>query len=357
MLRLLRVSVFRQMPTPRVRFVGRCGWGWRLGFSGGQLRPGQPLSQRVARIGVLDDACQGLSGVFDVLPGDEVALFPIGVTGDGIAALGRLNLEIQFSGHDLWSAYICVGPCGSKPVSECRCGVGQHGRAGGDRFSGGHRRYLIADASWAPSAVGRETFYTTAEIDPLPPAAVRSAWASPWALTVPADSMSSVLIDSIGSQVVAVDSNRVQINDLPVFVVETTPAEGLSGVFDVLPGDEVALFSIGVTGDRIAALGQLDLEISSLVDTTFGQPISASDLAGLNLYRSADAAWDSTDVLVDRFRGGHRRYLIADAAGLRGAVGRGDLSIATAEIDSFAAGGGAFRLGFPAGALRCWPIA
>ena len=58
-----------------------------------------------------------------------------------------------------------------------------------------------------------------------------------------------MLIDFNGSQIVAVDSNRVQINDPPVFVVETTPAWMVERVFDVLPGDEVALFSIGVTGE------------------------------------------------------------------------------------------------------------
>ena len=91
-----------------------------------------------------------------------------------------------------------------------------------------------------------ETFYiATAEIVVcrrrrcIPPGLSR------WGLYGEADSRGSVLIDSIGSQVVAVDSNRVQINDPPVFVVETTPAEGLS---DVLPGDEVSLFSIGNDG-------------------------------------------------------------------------------------------------------------
>ena len=188
---------------------------------------------------------------------------------------------------------------GPQPVSECRCGVGRSRTCWW-----GSILVLVIDGISSLMPLGSETCCRTGPTRLHCHGGDRfvcrrrrllfGSGLSRWGFTrVLADSMSSVPIDSIGSQVVAVDSNRVQINDPPVFVVETTPAEGLSGVFDVLPGDEVVLFSIGVTGDSIAALGQLDLEIGRFsVDTTFGQPISASDLAGLNLYRSADAAWD-----------------------------------------------------------------
>ena len=116
---------------------------------------------------------------------------------------------------------------GLKPVSECRCGVGQHGRAGGVDS------VVVIDGISSLMPLGSEvlsdgeTFYiATAEIDSFAAGGGAFRLGFPaGGFTVLADSMSSVLIDSIGSQVVAVDSNRVQINDPPVFVVETTPAE------------------------------------------------------------------------------------------------------------------------------------
>ena len=91
--------------------------------------------------------------------------------------------------------------------------------------------------------------------------------------------------------------NRVYLNGGGP-VSETTQASGLLSVSNVNPGDEVGLFSIGVTGDSVATLVGLDLQIGSLVDTTLGRPISSTDLSRLNLYRSADASFDSSDVSI-----------------------------------------------------------
>ena len=147
---------------------------------------------------------------------------------------------------------------------------------------------------------------------------------------------------------VASDPNRVEITSF----FETTRASGLLSVSNVNPGDEVGLFSIGVTGDSVATLVGLDLQIGSLLDTTLGRPISSTDLSRLNLYRSADAFFDSSDVSI-----GVDSVLVVDGIStLRPfnveVLPRGEtFYIATARIDSLAVGG-AFSLGFPAGGFK-----
>ena len=107
-----------------------------------------------------------------------------------------------------------------------------------------------------------------------------------------------------------------------------------------------------MTGDSVAALVGLDLQIGSLLDTTLGRPISSTDLSRLNLYRSADASFDSSDVSI-----GVDSVLVVDGIStLRPfnveVLPRGEtFYIATAQIDSLAVGG-AFSLGFPAGGFK-----
>ena len=188
-----------------------------------------------------------------------------------------------------------------------------------------------------------ETFYiVTARIDSL------AAGGGAFSLGFPAGGF-KVQGDSLGTAVVASDPNRVEITSF----FETTRASGLLSVSNVNPGDEVELFSIGVTGDSVATLVGLDLQIGSLVDTTLGRPISSTDLSRLNLYRSADAFFDSSDVPI-----GADSVLVVDGIStLRPfnveVLPRGEtFYIATARIDSLAAGGGAFSLGFPAGGFK-----
>ena len=179
-----------------------------------------------------------------------------------------------------------------------------------------------------------ETFYiVTARIDSL---AVGGAFS----LGFPAGGF-KVQGDSLGTAVVASDPNRVEITSF----FETTRASGLLSVSNVNPGDEVGLFSIGVTGDSVATLVGLDLQIGSLLDTTLGRPISSTDLSRLNLYRSADASFDSSDVSI-----GVDSVLVVDGISTLRPFNVEVLPysetfyIATARIDSLAVGG-AFSLG------------
>lgn len=87
--------------------------------------------------------------------------------------------------------------------------------------------------------------------------------------------------------------------------VEASPAQGLSGVTNAAPGDEVQIYSVelqdGTPGFDTVPLGWpgnnngIELIIDDLSVTT---GFTTSDIASLRLYRSSDNVFDGGDVLV-----------------------------------------------------------
>ena len=340
--------------TARIDSLAAGGGAFSLGFPAGGFKvQGDSLGTAVVasdpnRVEITSffetTRASGLLSVSNVNPGDEVGLFSIGVTGDSVATLVGLDLQIgslldttlgrPISSTDLSRLNLYRSADASFDSSDVPIGVDS---------------VLVVDgiSTLRPFNVEvlprGETFYiVTARIDSL------AAGGGAFSLGFPAGGF-KVQGDSLGTAVVASDPNRVEITSF----FETTRASGLLSVSNVNPGDEVGLFSIGVTGDSVATLVGLDLQIGSLLDTTLGRPISSTDLSRLNLYRSADASFDSSDVPI-----GVDSVLVVDGIStLRPfnveVLPRGEtFYIATARIDSLAAGGGAFSLGFPAGGFK-----
>ncbi len=84
----------------------------------------------------------------------------------------------------------------------------------------------------------------------------------------------------------------------PVYgaLTESTAAAGLSGAATAAPGDEVQIFSIGITGDGSTQMVAINVTLSDLSSAT---GMAASDLSQLKAYTSTDATLDGECQCID----------------------------------------------------------
>jgi len=133
---------------------------------------------------------------------------------------------------------------------------------------------------------------------------------------------------------------------------ETTPAAGLSGVTSVGAGDEVLLFSIGLTGDGEESVSAVTLLLADISTPT---GITRSDFTELRLYRSTDAALDGDDVRIGTASQGS----IQIGSPTTIAAGTPDIPpreterfyLISAQINTSVTDGHAFKVGFAAGGV------
>ena len=145
--------------------------------------------------------------------------------------------------------------------------------------------------------------------------------------------------------------NLVYLNESS-FINETTAAAGLSGAVSVVPGGEVQVFSIGLTGDGLATVNSIALTLADLAATT---GIAQSDFSELRLYHSTDATLDGSDTQIGTVAQGSINIGSATtiAAGTPDTPPNGveRFYLVAAVIPTVAVPGHAFTVGFAANGL------
>ncbi|MEE2727322.1 MAG: VCBS repeat-containing protein, partial [Candidatus Latescibacterota bacterium] len=293
----------------------------------------------------------GLNQVAQLAPGYEVVVFSIGVAGDDVATLSHIELQIEgvsqptvaLSPTDLQAANLYVSNDDVLDAADVLIGSTMPVPGSLTVIGPANAEVISSTESFYIATVVIDTGATEG-------AAFRVGFQSNGFVTT---------ANSVGTEILSNDGDRVEISTSDTggpggtyAVAEAWPAAGLNQVAQHAPGDEVPIFTIGIEGDGAAIFAQLDLEIGDLAGSPTG--LLGTDLSAIYLYRSADAVWDAAD------------SLIGDNAGLLTPGGTTSLTafspevlsaqptyyIATAEIDSFAFGGSAFRLGFPSGGFK-----
>ena len=225
-----------------------------------------------------------LSGASTALPGDEIRIFSIGLTGDGIASISAIALTIS----DLST------PTGlaAGDFTELRLYSSTDATLGGGDTQIGTQATINLGSATTVSATtpdtppdAMETFYLVS--------AVLAPGATPGHALKVGFAAGGVTTSSgaRGTAVAASDDDRATISD----ITETTTAAVLSGASTAVPGDEIRIFSIGLTGDGIAAVLSVALTISDLSTPT---GLAAGDFAELRLYTSSDPTLDGSDTQI-----------------------------------------------------------
>ena len=154
--------------------------------------------------------------------------------------------------------------------------------------------------------------------------------------------------DSTGSLYIADQgNNRIRLVNM---LREQTRATGVGGVQTVGPGGEIPVFSIGIFGDGFNSVSALSLSIADLSDST---RLTTDDLSAVNVYRSDDLQFDSSDLLLGTLTTIRLDTLNAIDFTLLDVPP--NLSerfyLATAVWDTSVVEGRAFKVGFPQGGL------
>ena len=127
-------------------------------------------------------------------------------------------------------------------------------------------------------------------------------------------------------------------------LTESTAAEGLSGASTAAPGDEVQIFSMGVTGDGSTQMVAINVTLSDLSSAT---GMTASNLSQLKAYTSTDATLDGGDSAVGSVQtsiniGSGTSVIISDTP----PNGSENFYIIAATVNSTVTENHAFRVGF-----------
>ena len=154
--------------------------------------------------------------------------------------------------------------------------------------------------------------------------------------------------DSTGSLYIADQgNNRIRLVNM---LREQTRATGVVSAQTAGPGEEIPIFSIGVFGDGFNSVSALSLSIADLSDST---RITPGDLAAVNVYRSGDLQFDSSDLLLGTLT--TIRLDTLNAIDFTLSDVPPNLSeqfyLATAVWDTNAVEGHAIKVGFPQGGL------
>lgn len=142
-------------------------------------------------------------------------------------------------------------------------------------------------------------------------------------------------------------------------VIEVTPAQGLTGITNVLPGAEVQIYVVqlldNVADVRSAELGPVPGAKGitvTLSDLTVPSGLVAGDFTSLSLYRSADAVFDGGDTFMKSVAPGIGVSTLIDVSGVPGpdrdipeTPAASIYFIVTAVIAPGAGPGHAFKLG------------
>lgn len=277
----------------------------------------------------------GLSGTTVVDAGSEAQILTAGITGDGTSHLHWVELTIS----DLSSATgIAAGD-----FSQLRLYKSTDATLdAGDTQIGSQSTVNIGsvtriDASSPQSLAASEAFFIVAAV-------MNSGATSGRSFKVGAAAGAfQTSITGIGSAVAASDANKVTVS-----LSETATATGLSGTSVELPGAEVALFSVGVTGDGTSSVTGVSLTLADLSSST---GLSAADVTELRFYQSTDATFDGGDSLMAT----QSSVNVGSATTLSGsatpAAGTQRYYLVTALLSSSATSGHAFTVGFSAGGL------
>ena len=158
----------------------------------------------------------------------------------------------------------------------------------------------------------------------------------------------AVFGDSTGSLYIADQgNNRIRLVNM---LREQTRATGVSGAHTVGAGEEIPIFSIGVFGDGFNSVSALSLSITDLSDST---RLATGDLSAVNVYRSDNFQFDSSDLLL-----GTLTTILLDTLNTIDFTlpdvppnSSEHFYLATAVWDTSVVEGHAFKVGFPQGGL------
>ena len=226
----------------------------------------------------------GLAGASTAAPNDEVQIFAIGLTGDGVSTVSSISLTLS----DLSGATGLV----TGDFSELRLYRSTDVILdGGDTQIGAQVSVNVGSATVVNAttpdvpANGTEIFYIIS--------AVLSTGANPGhAFRVAFNTGGvSTSLGTRGTSFGASDANSVTIG----LISESTTATGLTGTSSAAPGFEVSIFSIGLTGDGASTLSSITMTLSDLTAPT---GLVAGDFDELRLYRSSDVTLDGSDTQI-----------------------------------------------------------
>lgn len=152
------------------------------------------------------------------------------------------------------------------------------------------------------------------------------------------------------SAVWVADTSNRRIRKIAAPLYVSSPASGLGGVTSALPSDEVPIFRIGLTGDGVTTLTQIQLTLSDLSSAT---GLVAGDFSELRLYASADSSFGGGDTLIGTLTTVPIGSVatVTPTGTVTPASETEQFYFVTVVFTSQAVDGHAFRLGFDAGGV------
>ena len=288
-------------------------------------------------------AARGLLGVTPAELGENRVVFRVGVTGDGVVGVQNLALTLEdlssatglvATDFDSLTAYVSrdtlLDGADSLLVTVNTVNVGSTTTLNfttTQTIAKDTLRYFLATVGVDTAAVIGHTFKLGVAVGGL-----------------------GTTIGGLGTAVTAQDANQAIMTP---FMQETTVATGLAGITKALPGTEVKLLGIGMTGNGSETVNGIALTLSDLSTAT---GIDTSNIDSLNFYVSVDSVFSAGS---DSLLGIAPRDSLVFGAAINIApatphvppIAQERFYLVTAVVDSTVVDNRAFRAGFASGGL------